>query len=361
MIVGSAVHNTDLCWPSLRVIVYDMWLRSIRLLPSLSFSTRWRTSSSCHQQAIFTCAKLLGCQSLEYLVTRLLNEITDQATATWGIAMDADELRLVWTDTLGTAMAIDGRLSVEQTLNINRPSWCREQDHGPNVDQPFSLISHNHTFYVWSVAVDNQLIRRTNRKKRSVLIGLLFNQSQFAYYSTVIVLLFLSFFDVDNPDSNSKCLPGSISLFLRQHVQYVSIMHRLQVILVASGPKLVASGPRLSLPHGASVQVCTWLCAWLAATCALLTLPHPVCSICAPVQICTWLCAWLAATCALLIPSHPVCSICASVQICTWLCAWLAATCALLIPSHPVCSICASVQVCTWLCACSHLCTTYRL
>ena len=67
-------------------------------------------------------------------MTRLLNEITDQATATWGIAMDADELRLVWTDTLGTAMAIDGRLSVEQTLNINRPSWCREQDHGPNVD-----------------------------------------------------------------------------------------------------------------------------------------------------------------------------------------------------------------------------------
>ena len=82
----------------------------------------------------------------------------------------------------------------------------------------------------------------------------------------MIVLLFLSFFDVDNPDSNSKCLPGSISLFLRQHVQYVSIMHRLQVILVASGPKLVASGPRLSLPHGASVQVCTWLCAWLAVT-----------------------------------------------------------------------------------------------
>ena len=123
-------------------------------------------------------------------MTRLLNEITDQATATWGIAMDADELRLVWTDTLGTAMAIDGRLSVEQTLNINRPSWCREQDHGPNVDQPFSLISHNHTFYVWSVAVDNQLIRRTNRKKKvcsdrptfqPISICLLFYSDRFAF------------------------------------------------------------------------------------------------------------------------------------------------------------------------------------
>ena len=43
------------------------------------------------------------------------------------------------------SQTIDRRLSVEQTSNINRPSWCR--DHGPDVDptiftdfsQPYTL------------------------------------------------------------------------------------------------------------------------------------------------------------------------------------------------------------------------------
>ena len=60
--------------------------------------------------------------------------------------MDTDELRLVWTDMLGTAMTIDRRLTGEQTLNINRPSWCREQIMVITSAQPFSLIFHNHTF-----------------------------------------------------------------------------------------------------------------------------------------------------------------------------------------------------------------------
>ena len=59
------------------------------------------------EQAIFTFAKILGCQSLEYLKTRLLDEIADQVAFAWGLAMDADELRLVWTDMRGTAMTID--------------------------------------------------------------------------------------------------------------------------------------------------------------------------------------------------------------------------------------------------------------
>ena len=90
--------------------------------------------SAIEEQAIFTFAKLLGCQNLQFRMTRLLDEIADQVAVTWGLAVDADELRLVWTDMRGTALTIDRRLSVEQTLDINRPSWCREQDHGPDVD-----------------------------------------------------------------------------------------------------------------------------------------------------------------------------------------------------------------------------------
>ena len=60
--------------------------------------------------------------------------------------MDTDELRLVWTDMLGTAMTIDRRLTGEQTLNINRPSWCREQDHGHHVGPTIFTDFHNHTF-----------------------------------------------------------------------------------------------------------------------------------------------------------------------------------------------------------------------
>ena len=66
-------------------------------------------------------------------MTRLLDELADQVAVTWGPAMDTDELRLVWTDTRGTAMTIDRRLSVEQTFYINGPSWCRHQDLGPDV------------------------------------------------------------------------------------------------------------------------------------------------------------------------------------------------------------------------------------
>ena len=67
-------------------------------------------------------------------MTRILNEITGQVTATCGLAMDADELRLVWANARGAAMTIDRRLSVEQFFkNITPPSWCRKQNHGPNV------------------------------------------------------------------------------------------------------------------------------------------------------------------------------------------------------------------------------------
>ena len=88
--------------------------------------------SAIEEQSIFTFAKLLRCQNLEFRMTRLLDTIADQVAVTWGLAMDTDELRLVWTDM--RALTIDRRLTAEQTLNINRPSWCREQDHGPDVD-----------------------------------------------------------------------------------------------------------------------------------------------------------------------------------------------------------------------------------
>ena len=86
------------------------------------------------EQAIFTFAKLLGCHQLDFLMTRLPNEISDPVAVTWGVAIDPDELRLVWTDTRCTALTIERRLPVEQTLNIKRPSWCREQDHGSDLD-----------------------------------------------------------------------------------------------------------------------------------------------------------------------------------------------------------------------------------
>ena len=37
-------------------------------------------------------------------------------TSRWGLAMDADELRLVWADMRGTALTSGRRLTVEQTL-----------------------------------------------------------------------------------------------------------------------------------------------------------------------------------------------------------------------------------------------------
>ena len=80
------------------------------------------------QQATFTYA-LLGCHHLDFLMTRSLNEITDQVTETLGLAMDANDFRLVWANTRGAATTVDRRLSVEEFLNTNRPSWCREQDH----------------------------------------------------------------------------------------------------------------------------------------------------------------------------------------------------------------------------------------
>ena len=55
----------------------------------------------------FTFAKLLGCQDLEFRKTRLLDKIADQVAITWGLAMDADELRLVWTDMRGTVYSTD--------------------------------------------------------------------------------------------------------------------------------------------------------------------------------------------------------------------------------------------------------------
>ena len=86
--------------------------------------------SAIEEQAIFTFEKLLRCQKLEFLMARFLDEISDQVAVMWGVAIDADELRLMWTHMRGAALTIDRRLSAEQTLNINRPSWCREQDHG---------------------------------------------------------------------------------------------------------------------------------------------------------------------------------------------------------------------------------------
>ena len=74
------------------------------------------------------------CKQVELLMTRLLGELSGQVAVTWGVAIDPDELRLVWTDDRGTAFTIDGRLSVQQPLKINRPSWCREQDHGLDLD-----------------------------------------------------------------------------------------------------------------------------------------------------------------------------------------------------------------------------------
>ena len=125
-----------------------------------------RAVSAIEEQAIVTFAKLLGCQNLEFRMTRLLDEIADQVAVTWVLAMDADELRLVWTDMRGRALTIDRRLTVEQTLNINRPS-CQEQDHGPDVGPTLSLIFHNHTFFVRCVVVDYPLTLRTNQEKRS--------------------------------------------------------------------------------------------------------------------------------------------------------------------------------------------------
>ena len=92
------------------------------------------------EQAFFTFAKLLGCHQLEFLMTRLRDELSDQVAVTWGFAIDPNELRLVWTDDRGTALTIDRRLSVQQTLNITRPSWCREQDHGPDLDPTIFTI-----------------------------------------------------------------------------------------------------------------------------------------------------------------------------------------------------------------------------
>ena len=86
------------------------------------------------EQAIFTYAKLLGSHSLTFLTTSIINEITDQVIPTWGLTIDGNELRLVWTNTGGAGTTVDRRLSVLQFLNIHFPSWCREQYHGPNVD-----------------------------------------------------------------------------------------------------------------------------------------------------------------------------------------------------------------------------------
>lgn len=123
-------------------------------VPTLSFN---------EEQAIFKFAKLLGCHQLEFLMTRLLDEISDRVAVTWGVAIDPDELRQVWADNRRTALTVDRRLSVEQTLNINRPSWCREQDHGPDLDPTiFTDFSQPYyTFSVWFVFADSQLTLRT--------------------------------------------------------------------------------------------------------------------------------------------------------------------------------------------------------
>ena len=113
-------------------------------LKSYNYNSYLLTHSAAEEQAIFTVAKLLGCQQLEFLMARLLDEIADQVAVTWGTAMDSDELLFVWTDMRGTAVTIDRRLFVEQTPNINRPSWCREQDHGPDIDPTILLMSRNH-------------------------------------------------------------------------------------------------------------------------------------------------------------------------------------------------------------------------
>ena len=100
-------------------------------------------------------------------MTRILNEITGQVTATCGLAMDADELRLVWANARGAAMTIDRRLSVEQFLKTSPPRLGVGNKIMARMSaQPFSLISHNHTFYVWSVDVDYHLIHLTNQGKK---------------------------------------------------------------------------------------------------------------------------------------------------------------------------------------------------
>ena len=56
---------------------------------------------------VCVCVCLCVCVSLEFRMTRLLDEFADQVAFTWGLAMDADELRLVWTNMRGAAMTID--------------------------------------------------------------------------------------------------------------------------------------------------------------------------------------------------------------------------------------------------------------
>ena len=90
------------------------------------------------------------------------------------VAMDADELRLVWTHMRGTAMTIDRRLTVEQTLNINRPSWCREHDHGPDVNPAiFTDFSQPYILTYGFSIVDCSLTPRINQKIGPVSLTIL--------------------------------------------------------------------------------------------------------------------------------------------------------------------------------------------
>ena len=131
-------------------------------------------------------------------MTRLLDEIADQVAFTWGRTMDADELRLVWTHMRGTAMTIDRRLTVEQTLNINRPSWCREQDHGPDVNP--AIFTDFSQPYILRMVSDRPAFRL-------ISICLLFMR-RFAFHERVFIFDIPSF----------KLQPGSIPLFLCPYV-----------------------------------------------------------------------------------------------------------------------------------------------
>ena len=85
-------------------------------------------------------------------MTRLLDEIADQVAFTWGLAMHADELRLVWTNMRGTARPlIDAFLSNKlQTLT----ALLGAEIMALMLIQPFSRIFHNRTLFVWFVVVD---------------------------------------------------------------------------------------------------------------------------------------------------------------------------------------------------------------